>query len=162
MTQSIKSARTALFTACRDTIFAGQVDGTGAPVLVTFGRPGKYQANYIVAVGMSTKRPIATPTMGTNRSREATAAIEVWFSTYVQGKPDVAQPAAMDACDDLIDLLEAHFRTSPNETLGGACRLALVTNADGPETEPLTNPETKAVTGYMAAAIVTVTASIRY
>ena len=161
MTQSVKASRNALYAACQ-TIYAGQTDGNGAPVLVTFGRPGPYQANDIVAVGMATRRPITRPTAGTGRSRNTDAEIEVWFSVWVPGTAEVAQQSAVDECDDLIDLLEAYFRTSPQEALSGACRDAWVSNVDGPEAEPVKNPETKAVTGYLAAAIVTVTASIRY
>ena len=162
MTQSLKATRAALFAACKDTIFAGQVDGTGKPVLVTLGKPGSYQANYIVAVAMGTRQPITRPTMGTGRSREKEVEILVTISTYVQGKPDVAQPSALDACDDLTDLLEAFFRTSPNEALGGACREAWVSNIDGPVADRIVNPETKAVTGYAAESFVSVTARIRY
>lgn len=160
MTQSIKATRANLFAACRDTIFTAQVDGNGKPVLVCYGRPGSYQANYIVAV-MNTRQPITRPTMGTSRSREKEAQIDVVVSVYVPGT-EVAQQTASEACDDLVELLDAYFRTSPNETLGGACREAWVSNIDGPVPDVATNPETKAVTGRIAESIVTVTARVRY
>jgi hypothetical protein len=161
MSQSIRGARDALYTVCKDTIFAGQIDSAEAPVLVTYGPPGSYQPNNIVGVGMATRRPITRPTMGTGRSRNTDAEIDVYISTFVPGT-EVAQQTATDACEDLIALLENHFRTSPNETLGGTCREAWVSNVDGPDPELVTNPETKAVMGRTANAVVTVTVSIRY
>lgn len=160
MTQSIKATRAALFAACQ-AIYTGVLDSSAAPVLVTYGKPGAYQSNNIVAVGMANRRPIARPTMGTGRSREATAEIEVWISVFVPGT-EVAQQTASEACDDLVDLLEAYFRASPQEALSGACREAWVSNVDGPNPDVVTNPETKAVMGRVADAVVTVTASIRY
>jgi hypothetical protein len=160
MTQSIKGARDGLFTVCQ-ALYAAATDSNVAPVLVTYGPPGAYQANNIVAVGMATRRPITRPTMGTTRSRNTDAEIEVWISVFVPGA-ETAQQTATDACEDLIDLLEARFRTSPNETLGDTCREAWVSDVDGPNPAVVTNPETKAVTGRTADAIVTVTASIRY
>lgn len=161
MSQSIKGTRAALYAACRDTIYAGQTDGRGAPVLVTYGRPGTYQADYIIAVGMHTRQPVTRPTMGTGRSREKLAEIDVVVSVFVPGT-EVAQQTASEACDDLAELLDAYFRTSPNETLGGACLEAWVSNIDGPAPDLVTNPETKAVMGRVAESVVTVTARIRY
>jgi hypothetical protein len=160
MTQSIKATRAALFTVCQS-VYGSSVDSHGAPVLVTYGPPGAYQANNIVAVGMATRQPIERPTMGTLRSREATAQIEIWVSVFVPGT-EVAQQTASEACDDLVTLLETYFRTSPQEALSGACREAWISNVEGPTPDTVTNPETKAVAGRVADAVITVTASIRY
>lgn len=161
MTQTVKGTRAALYTACKNTIYAASVDGRGAPVLVTYGRPGSYQADYIVAVGMGTRQPITRPTLGTNRSRQKDVEIDVIVSVYVPGT-EVAQQTASEACDDLTELLDTYLRTSPNETLGGACFDSWVSNIDGPVPDVVTNPETKAVTGRIAESVVTVTARIRY
>lgn len=160
MSQSTKAVRASLYAACTNTIYAGQVDGGGAPVLVTYGPPGSYQANYIVAI-MGSRQPVTRPTMGTGRSREKMAEVDVVVSVFVPGT-EVAQQTASEACDDLVDLLDSYFRTSPNETLGGACVEAWVSNVDGPTPDLVTNPETKAVMGRVAESIVTVTARIRY
>lgn len=159
MTQSIKGTRAALLTALQ-TIFTGQVDGRGKPVQVTLGKPGVYQADYIVAV-MNTRRPIQRPTMGTSRSRHSDAEIDVLISCYVPGAENV-QSTALDACDDLTALIEAYFRTSPQETFGGACMEAWVSGVDGSNPEVVTDPKSKSVTGRLAYSTVTVTARIRY
>lgn len=160
MSQSVKGARDALYAVC-GTIYTGVTDSSGAPVLVSYGPPGSYQSNNIVAVAMVTSRPITRPTMSTSRSRNADVLFEVWISAFVPGT-EVAQQTATDACEDLIALLEARFRTTPNETLGDTCREAWVSNVDGPNPSLVTNPETKAVAGRTADAVVTITASIRY
>lgn len=160
MTQSIKAVRAGLFVACRDTIFVGKVDSVGAPVLVTYGAPGSYQSQNIVAVGMTTRQPITQPTAGTGRSRDTHAELDTVISVYRAGADQ--QQAAAEDCDDLALLLEAYFRTSPNERFSGACYASWVSNIDGPRIEASVNPESGAIAGYIAESVATVTASIRY
>lgn len=165
MVQSIQGTLTALHAVCRDTIFANQTGADGAKVLVSMGDPGQYQAATIVAVGVDIRLPITRPTAGTGRSREQAAEIDVVISVYVPGGEE-AQATANNAALTLQGLLETHFRTKPNEELGGACREAFPSNAhlvpsvafqtfDDPQVAPV-------VTGRIAENTVTVTAHIRY
>lgn len=159
MTQSMKGARDALYVACQG-LYAAVMDSSGSPTLVSYGKPGNYQPQNIVAV-MDCRRPkIERPTMGPARSRRVDAEIDVIFSIFVPGT-EVAQPTASDACDDMTTQLEAYFRTSPNERLGGACFDAYVSSIDGPRADA-TVSDTGAVTGRIAESIVTVTAKIDY
>lgn len=158
MTESIKAARNALY-AAMETLYDGQVDTQGKPVLVAFGRPGTYQPDYIVAL-MGTNRPIERPTLGTRRTRRTAAEVYIVVSTYVPGA-EVAQQVATDACDDLVELLEEYLRTGPNEELGGACREAWVSQVDGP-TPDVVKSKSGGVAGRVAEAVVTVTLSIDY
>lgn len=159
MSQSVAGARNALF-ASLPGIFAGVQDGRGAPVLVSYGKPGSYQSDYIVAL-MNTRRPITRPTMGTARTRHTDAEFDLIVSCYVPGA-EVVQQIATDAHDSLVDLLEAYFRVNPNEKLGGACMEAWVSNVDGPVPDTTADPGSKAITGRVAYSTVTVTARIRY
>jgi len=159
VSQSLKATRAGLLAACR-TIYAASVDSSGAPVAVTDGPPGSLQPQIIVAVGMATRQPITRPTMGTGRSRDTEAQIDVIVSVFVPGA-EVAQTTANDACDDLTDLLQAYFRVSGNESLGGGCRDAWVSNIEGPRPDVIPN-ESGGVAGRVAESVVTVTARIRY
>jgi hypothetical protein len=160
MTQSIKGSRAGLFTVCQ-TIYTGVTDASGAPVLVTYGPPGAFQANNIVAVGMATRQPITRPTMAPTRSRDTHADIDIVISVFAPGD-ETQQQVACEAADDLVTLLETYFRTAPQETLSGACREAWVSNVDGPVPALAIDPESNAVTGRVATTTVTVTAAIRY
>lgn len=159
MAQSIKATVSGLYAACV-TVYTGQTGADGSPVLVTYGPPSTYQPEVIVAVGMATRQPVTRPTAGTNRSREKAAEVDVVISVFVPGG-DVAARTAVEKCDDLAELLEAHFRTSPNETLGGGCREAFVSRVEGPIPDVVVSPDSGAVTGRVAESTVTVTAFIR-
>jgi hypothetical protein len=165
MVQSISGSITNLHAVCRDTVFANSLGTDGLPVLVSLGAPGKYQPNAIVAVGMGIRMPIERPTLGTNRSREQPAEIEVTISCWVPGDED-AQPLATANALDLLSLLETHFRTSPNETLGGACRESWVSVGSLVQQatyQPTDDPAAPPVpTGRVAEIVATITASIRY
>ena len=160
MPQSIKGSIANLFTACK-TLYASTVDASGAPVLVTYGPPGTYQPENIVAVAMAVRQPIMRPTLGTARSREKDAEIDIAVSVFVPG-PQAAQQTADEALIDLTDMLESYFRTAPNETLSGACREAWVSNIVGPTPTEAVDPQSGTVAGRIADATVTVTARIRY
>jgi hypothetical protein len=134
-------------------------------VLVTPGAPGQFQPAAIVAVGWEVRTPITRPTMGTTRSRDQVAEIDVLMSVWVPGD-ETAQPVANASVYALLRLLETYLRTSPNEALGGNCRDSYVSNAvlqpdityeatDDPDQEPVP-------TGRVASLTVTVTANIRY
>lgn len=160
MTQSIKAARAALFTACQS-IYAAKSDSLGAPVLVTYGLPGNYQPENIVAVGISTSGDVTRPTMTTARSRNKAAQVDVTISVY-RGGTESVQQAAIEDCDDLVDLLETYFRTSPNDRLGGAAYDAWVSAVNGPNLSPAFHAESGAVVGYVAEAVCTVSLNVRY
>lgn len=164
MSQSVQGARSALYAALKE-MFADAKDEGGAPLYVSYGLPGSYQPDQIVAV-MNTRRPVEAATMGTNRSRRSAAEIDVAFSVYVPGGGDpdsayVTQQVASDKCDDLVDVLLNYLRTGTNLTLGGTCREATVTNVNGPIPTPVTG-ENNAVTGRAADSIVTVTVHLDY
>lgn len=112
MAQSVSGSWDALLAALR-----GMFTGPGQ--LVCAGLPGPYQPDLIVSM-MGVRGPITQPTMGTNRSRDKRISIDVVISSYVAGGEEAQQPANQAAWA-AADLIEAHFRTSPNEKLGGAC-----------------------------------------
>lgn len=164
MAQSIAGVLTNLHAACV-ALYATTLGSDGQPVLVSPGQPGQYQPHAILAVGMELRLPITRPTMGTGRSREQTAEIDVVASVYVAGG-DEAQSTANAAALALQAQLETYLRTSPNETLSGACRDSYVSNArlepavawqqlDGPNSTPV-------AAGRVATNTITVTALIRY
>lgn len=164
MAQSISGTITNLFAACK-TVFANTTGTDGDPVLVSLGTPGKYQPNGVVAVAMDVRAPIDRPTMGTNRSREMAAEIDILFSWFVPGDED-SQLLATAGALAAFSQLETYLRTSPNEALGGACRdsWASVANfaqlvAYQPDEDP-TQPAHPV--GRLAMLTATVTALIRY
>lgn len=124
MAQSIKATRNNLFTVL-GTLFPQTTTST---TLVSRGDPGEYTPDLIVAM-MGTRAPITQPTAGTNRSRDKRIAIDLVISSYVHGGIEAQQPAE-DAAWDAADLIEAYFRTSPNETLSGACYNAFAETTD--------------------------------
>lgn len=118
--QSVSGAWNALYAALGGLF--GQRPGT----LVSPGDPGDYVPDLIVSV-MGIAAPINRPTMGTNRSRDKGITITVLVSAYVPGGPE-AQAPAIAVAQDAADEIEAYFRVKPNETLGGACYDAFVSN----------------------------------
>jgi hypothetical protein len=115
MPQSVSGTWDALLTAIQGLFPASANNST----LVSPGDPGDYQPDLIIAL-MGVKGPITQTTMGTNRSRDKRINIEVVISKYVHGGPEAQQPANQAAWA-AADIIEAYFRTSPNEKLGGAC-----------------------------------------
>lgn len=164
MPQSIAGVVTNLHAACV-ALYAATSGTDDQPVLVTLGQPGQYQPNAIVAIGMDMRLPITRPTMGTGRSREQTAEIDVVVSVYVPGGEE-GQATAIAAALALQAQLETYLRTSPNESLSGACRDSWVSAAqlansvayqqfDDPSSTPVP-------TGRITEITLTVTAAIRY
>jgi hypothetical protein len=119
MAQSVSGSWAALYDALTG-VFAGQ-DGT----LVSPGDPGNYEPDLIIAVMGIDLAPITMPTMGTNRSRDKRYTQHVLVSAYVAGGPEAQAPAVANAVA-AAELIEAYFRVSPNEKLGGACYNAFV------------------------------------
>lgn len=119
MAQSVIGVRTALYAACQ-TLFAAD------DVLVSYGDPGNYQPDVLVAV-MQSRGGITSPVMTPRRPREKALETDVQISVYQAGGEE-AQIAADTRAWALADQLEAFFQTDPNEKLGGACRWCFVTN----------------------------------
>lgn len=112
MPQSVSGSWDALFA-----VLQGMFSGAGQ--LVCAGAPGEYQPDLIVSM-MGVRGPITQPTMGTNRSRDKRITIDVVISSYVAGGEEAQQLANQNGWA-AADLIEGHFRVSPNERLGGAC-----------------------------------------
>lgn len=129
-----------------------------APVLVSYGTPGSYQPNDLVVVMSSRTEPVVGP-MSPARRRDEVVETVVLFSVYRPGD-ETQQQVATERAFELLDVLQDYLRTSPNETLGGACREARVTEHELTETTS-TNPQNpKLVTGrqsVVAAVVRTVT-----
>lgn len=126
---AIKSALVAVLS----TLYAPETPA----VQVTYGMPGTWQGSDIVAV-TDIDTEISRPTMGTARSREEESSVTVVVSVFRSGTDADLQQNATERAYALADLLQQRFRTAPNETLGGACREAWVSNmslqeADDPE-----------------------------
>lgn len=157
MPQSVTGVWSNLYAVCQ-TLYASTVDTAGHPVLVNFGDPGAYQPDIIVAV-MGGTVPVTRPTMGAGRSREEPVAVDVIISAYVPGT-EPSQLAAFITAQTMADQLKTYLRTSPNETLSGACRDSWVSNS----VIALANirDETSGnQTGSVAEITVTVTAAVR-
>lgn len=120
MAQSVPATWDALFAAL-DGLFAGQQG-----VLVSPGDPGNYEPDLIIAV-MGVTAPMKHPTSGPARSNDERVTIQVLVSAYVAGGPEVQQLANQNAWS-ASEQIRNYFRTSPNETLGGACYNAFVSN----------------------------------
>lgn len=166
MAESLMGTMDALYLACQ-TIYASTKAADGSPVFVSFGDPGQYQPDAIVAVmNGGTSQPIARPTLGTNRSRELPLEVAVMFSVYTPGGPEVYQ-TSLDAVTSMVRQLEDYLRISPNERLGGACRDSWVSALAGPTGTVVYDPasvqgQSPVVTGRVVEATATVTALIRY
>ena len=131
-----------------------------SPTLVSYGAPGAYQPDEIVAVGEQ-RFEVTRPTMGTNRSREEAVETDVTFSVFSSGG-DTAQQVATERVYAMALALDEHFRTKPNETLGGACRDAWVTGGDLREAKATPSPAAgSGVSGRVSELTVTVTTVAR-
>jgi len=130
-------------------------------VLVTYGIPGSSnQPDKIIGV-MGQRLGIDFPTMGTNRSREESLETTVLVSVYQGGAGADAQRLATEAAWDLYDPLAERFRTAGLETLGGACRSAVVSNAILVEGAVASSDNPKVIIGRTADITVTVTTQHR-
>lgn len=100
-----------------------------APVLVTYGAPGNNQPDDVIAV-LDQQLDLERMPLGTARRREETLRTQVVVSVFRGGDGPATQQTATERAWAIHDALDAHVRTSPNETLGGACRDCWVESAD--------------------------------
>lgn len=117
MAQSVSGSWDAIFAALQ-----GMFTGDGK--LVCAGPPGEYQPDLIVAM-MGIRTPITQPTMTPSRTRDKRISVDVWISSFVAGGEEAQQLANQNGWA-AADQIEAWFRVSPNERLGGACYNAYV------------------------------------
>lgn len=158
MAQSLAGVLNTLYSSFV-TLYAGSTGTDSSPVLVTFGPPGQYQPSAIVAV-MDVRATIERPTLGSARSREMKAEVDVVFSVYTPGGEE-AQQTSTDSALALLATLETNLRTSPNERLSGAARDAWVSAANLTASIAV-DPASNTPTGRVTEIPTTVTALIRY
>lgn len=166
MSQSLVGALDGLYALCQSTYAASVAPGDGTPVYVSYGQPGQYEPQSIVAVMDVQGSQVTRPTLGTNRSRELQADMTVMFSVYTPGGNE-AHKTSLDAVAVLIRLLEESIRLSPAEKLGGACYDSWVSAVQSIVGTVVYDPDSVAAgapapTGRVVEATVTVTAKIRY
>lgn len=91
-----------------------------------YGIPAGYEAPDIICV-MDARVEATQPVYGTTRPIEEEGSIDILISCYRAGG---TQREATEAAFALHDAIRNHFKTSPNENLGGAVRTAGVTAAE--------------------------------
>lgn len=124
-------------------------------VLVCYGAPGSYQPDIIISLG--DVRTISTrPVHGTARPREETSELDLTFSVYQAGDESV-QVLVMQKAYELRNTFADHFKTKPNETLGGACREAWVTGDDYTPDVAINPADPDTVAGRVATLTSTLT-----
>lgn len=165
MAQSLVGTLDGLYAACV-ACYATSTAPDGSPIYVSYGDPGQYQPNGIVAVMNCTNSPIARPTLGTNRSREMSLETQVMVSVYTPGD-QTAHQTSLDSVTTLVRLLENYLRVAGNENLSGGCRDSWVSAIEGPVGTVVYDPDSvqagsPAATGRVVEATATVTALIRY
>lgn len=125
-----------------------------SPVQVCFGHPGTYLADDIVSVaGVRSRQDVST--MSPQRTREEELDVDVVFSSYRGGGPEVQQ-VVTERAYALLALLEDYLKTT-DYTLGGTVRLARVTSHDLAESD---DPDVLAA-GRVAEITATVTCQVR-
>lgn len=125
------------------------------PTLVCWGPPTTYQPSDIVSVGGQVVEFGAAP-MAPTRPREEIVQTALTFSSFTADTQQVATLRAFEMYDVLAD----HFKTAPNETLGGACREAIVSGFEVEEF--VTSPAVgSGVMGRTTAITATVTTRTR-
>lgn len=130
---------------------------TGA-TLVSFGPPGSYQPNEIVAV-MGSRILVSRPTMGTTRSREEVAVTEIIFSVYVPGD-EKAQTTASDRAWAMVGQLSDYLRSGTNPQLGGAAYDSWISEYDD-DMQVAIDPNSGSATGRVHEITVFVTSKSR-
>ena len=141
---TVKAALVALMTSLYD-----------SPTLVCWGPPTSYQPADIVSVGGQVVEFGAAP-MAPTRPREEIVQTAVTFSSFTASEQQVATARAFE----LYDVLADHFKTGPNETLGGSCREAFVSGLEVEEF--VTSPAVgSGVMGRTTAITATVTTRTR-
>ena len=97
-----------------------------APIQVTYGVPGPFEGDDLVSVGAA-RVQCDDPVMSSARRVEETVELSILLSSWRAGGPQ-AQQLATEAAYAMLSTLRDHFRTAPNETIGGTCRTARVTS----------------------------------
>lgn len=149
---AVPAAKAALVTALRG-LFP-------SPVLVSYGLPGSYQPNVIVAV-MDARIGIERPVMSQARPREEISEIDVVMSVW-QGGTETVQQSATEQAFTMLGQFTDYFKTSPNEKLGVASiRESWVSSYELAESVSY-DAESGAPTGRVAeiTAVVTVKARV--
>lgn len=125
----------------------------------SLGAPNAASALDLAVVGKG-KSEISTPTAGgAKRSLEETVSVTVVLSSYRATDTEEAQDEANQSAWDSYTLLCEYFRTNPNNTLGGVCRDAMVT--EGESDDYRYEDDAGNVTGRATDITVTVTAQVR-
>jgi hypothetical protein len=160
MAQGVLAAETYLFNTVLPNVFPAAAINAS---VVSMGELDDEQPpNQIRMLGY--RDPITRPTLGTGRSREHDVEFDIELAAFAFGGNE-AQPLASAAARGMLDLLEAYFRTSPNEKLGGACWDSWVSNADmaySTEYQTIDDPQAPGVpVGRWSVLTVTVTTRIR-
>ena len=147
MPSSAPGVKAALVTLL-ETLYAGNA-------LVCWGPPATFQENDIVSAGGQVIEFGAAP-MSPARPREEIVQTLVTFSSHTTD----GQQAATVRAFELYDVLADHFKTGPNETLGGSCREAFVSGLEVEEF--VTSPAVgSGVMGRTTAITATVTTRTR-
>lgn len=155
MASSPSGVKAGLFT------LAGTLYGSYDDLLVSYGMPdGNFQANDIVAV-LDQRLEVTRPTMATSRPREEQVQTLVLFSCWRAGPGADVQRTATERAWALFDVLADHFRTSPNETLSGACREAWVVSGELRESKTYSRENPEHVTGRVTDLTAVVTSKAR-
>lgn len=129
----------------------------GPGTLVSYGPPGTHQPPDIVAV-MGQRQSLAVGPMSPQRRQDETVETDVVVSCFRSGGPE-AQQVATEAAYALGSLILDHFKSAPNETLGGACREARVTAGELVESvaAPMSGAGVAGRTADLTLTVVTVT-----
>ena len=151
MSLSAKDVKAALFTLCQQTLFT--------TATVVYGDPGSYTPDTIVSIG-DQRLVFETGPMSPARPREEVVETDVIFTRFIGGD-ERAQVLATEAVYDMANQLAEHFRTKPNETLGGVCRDIHFT--EGALVEGKASPTARGggVAGRIAALSITLTSRAR-
>lgn len=125
-----------LAATAKDALYSAAVQlWADTDVQVTFGHPGQYMADDLVALTrVSTTQEPAT--LGTNRGRDELIEIDVQISIARGGGPEM-EKVASDRAYELLGQLERHVRVT-DTTLGGVVRECFVLSTESTGT---TNPK---------------------
>ncbi len=146
MPSKVPLVKAALLTVCQS-LYA-------QPIQVAYGHPGTDLEDDIVSIqGARSSQDIAT--LATTRPREETVDIDVVFSCFRGGGPEVQQ-VATERAYALLGLLEDYLKTT-DYTLSGTARLARVTSHDLMESD---DPDLLAL-GRISEVTAVVTAQVR-
>ena len=105
---------------------------------------------------------ITKPTAGgSRRSREESAEVEMVVSCYRPGDTDDAQQEAAAAAWAMADTLHDHLRVRGNETLGGICREAWISEWSDDDGGYRLTDAGGLITGRATDITITITADTR-